>query len=137
LSNQPEPSPPPSSEDQIQPRASAAEQQIADKRRFPRVERAIALQYQVSHDGAWVQGEGQMEALDLSEGGVRIRISREMERGAALYLHVPLPDGPVFAMGTVIWTAREDNGEYTAGVAFNGLNDEDRERIAAHAPGAG
>lgn len=101
----------------------------ADKRRFPRVEQHIPLQYQVSHEGAWVQGQGRMEAVDLSGGGLRIRVSDEVSADSSLYLHVPLENGPVYAMARVAWAHRTPEGDYVAGIEFVDLPEEERARL--------
>lgn len=106
----------------------------ADKRRFPRTERHLAVQYQVSHDGAWVQGAGSMEALDISGGGLRIRMSDAVTPESSLYLHVPLEDGPVYAMARVAWAHRTEEGDYLAGIEFIDLPSEEQARLERAEP---
>jgi c-di-GMP-binding flagellar brake protein YcgR len=102
-----------------------------EKRRFPRAEQQVPLQYQVSINDQWVQGQGQMEAVDIGAGGMQIRVNLHLTADSTVYFHVPLEDGPIYALARVVWVRpdAERPAEYLAGVEFLNLPPADRERL--------
>lgn len=103
--------------------------QGSEKRRFPRVPSQVPVHYQVTRDNEWVQGQGHMEALDLGEGGLRIRVDQIIEEETSIYLQFLLADGPLFILARVVWS-RPDSGGWVCGIAFQGLSEADRGRLA-------
>lgn len=102
-----------------------------DKRQSPRVPSSLPMQYQVSTGTQWVQGQGQIEVVDVSLGGVRIRLDCPIEPESQLYLLIPLLDGPVYTLARVAWSAPQPDGDFLAGIEFLDLTDDVREKLVS------
>ncbi len=70
---------------------------------------------------------------DLSEGGLFVATWRTLPVAAAVNIALSLPDGPVFARGSVRWIrgAVEGGAAPGLGIAFDSLSADDRARIEA------
>lgn len=100
----------------------------SDKRRFERIAVKLPVQYQLSNGEQWVQGNGAMEVVDVSLGGIRIHVDDALEVDSRLYLHVPLPEGSVYSMARTAWVSRHESG-FVAGIEFIELGEVEREKL--------
>lgn len=70
---------------------------------------------------------------EVSAGGIKVRVPGLLEPGTPVVVRLELgPPGPLLASARVAW-CRRDGGHFFAGIDFDGLREEDRERIAAWA----
>ena len=68
---------------------------------------------------------------EVSAGGIKLRVPGLLEPGTAVLVRLELgPPGPLVVTARVAWCGR-DGGHFWAGLDFDGLREEDRERIAA------
>lgn len=73
---------------------------------------------------------------EVSPGGLKLRVPGLLEPGTPVVVRLELgPPGPLLAAARVVWCKR-DGGHFWAGLDFDGLREEDRERIAAWAVSA-
>lgn len=69
---------------------------------------------------------------EVSAGGVRLRVQGHLEPGTPMVLRLELgPPGPLTLTAHVAWCRRDDGGHFWAGIDFDGLRDEERERLEA------
>jgi hypothetical protein len=66
---------------------------------------------------------------DVSSRGVRVRVSTMLHEGAAVVMRLEL-DEPMTVTARVAWCKR-DGGHFVAGLEFEGLRAEERERLEA------
>ena len=74
---------------------------------------------------------------DLSGGGLFVATWRKLPVAAQVNLALSLPDGPVFARGSVRWVREqmEGGGVPGLGIAFDSLSPQDRARVEAFCAG--
>lgn len=69
---------------------------------------------------------------EVSAGGVRLRVQGHLDAGTPVVVRLELgPPGPLTVAGRVAWCRRDDGGHFWAGIDFDGLREDERERIAA------
>ncbi len=70
---------------------------------------------------------------NISGGGMCIPVNKKINEYAILDLELNLPNDfvPVFAIGEVVWLAKDDRrkGGFKAGIEFKAIDDYDRSRI--------
>jgi uncharacterized protein (TIGR02266 family) len=95
-----------------------------EHRAFPRVAVAVAIGLETeSHFFSGLSG-------DVSEGGVFVQTYRELPVGRGVEVHFELPEGELTAHGQVRWhRTSSDSSPPGLGIAFEGLDDEQREII--------
>ena len=68
---------------------------------------------------------------EVSAGGIKLRVPGLLEPGTPMLVRLELgPPGPLLVSARVAWCKR-DGGHFWAGLDFDGLREEDRERIVA------
>jgi c-di-GMP-binding flagellar brake protein YcgR len=68
--------------------------------------------------------------LDLSGGGIRIRIAGDWQVGNVVHVRVALPeDEPVEAAGRIVRAVEDEETGISFGVRFEDIDDGDRERL--------
>ncbi|HXB97164.1 MAG TPA: PilZ domain-containing protein [bacterium] len=101
--------------------------QGAEKRRIPRMPTDWQVQARVLGDEDAIQD---LRILNVSSGGLAMRVDRPLERDAVLKISFAPGDGgdDVQAYATVAWTLGPD--ELQAGLRFIGIGENDQERLA-------
>jgi len=100
-----------------------------DRRRHRRISTSVDVRIA---RGERVQGG---EQRDVSEGGVGVVSSEQLEEGAQVAIEVmldlPQAEDPAAlqTMATVMWSAETDTGAYVAGLQFDGPSEEALERL--------
>lgn len=100
-----------------------------------KIDQIIAhLTGKTAYEGFWEQGIG----INLSGGGMRVRVENSLEKGQLLCAHLLLSKIPlirVMVLGQVIYAKPQQTSEnssyHDVGVQFLELDAEDRERIIA------
>jgi len=100
--------------------------EVRERLRFNRFDCAITVRYELTLEGTSVRGEGTLDALNVSVGGLKIRARHKLSVGNQMTLQLPLPDGVIRAKAKVVWTRPKDN---EAGIEFVSLTDEDCGRL--------
>jgi PilZ domain len=111
-----------------------------DKRKHPRINVTIPIQYSVINDTeeALAVMEEKKSILvgnskDVSAEGMFLVSERLLEKGDILKIEVTLPDEhkPIRAFSEVIWVSDQDLGEnkHGAGIFFMALRDEDADKV--------
>ncbi|KHD38287.1 hypothetical protein NL50_01930 [Clostridium acetobutylicum] len=67
--------------------------------------------------------------IDLSGGGLKIRIKQKPNVGDSIFVNLPIGDQKLFLISTCVRAIREVNGEYLCGLEFD---DDIDERIREH-----
>ena len=98
-----------------------------EKRRIPRMPADWQVQARVLGDEQAISG---LKLLNVSSGGLAMRVDRPLERDSVLKLSFAPGDGggDVQAYATVAWTLGPD--EPKAGLRFIGIGESDQERLA-------
>lgn len=112
-----------------------------DKRKHPRVQVSIPVQYKVinqTEEALTVVAMEQKKNLlvgkskDVSAEGLYLMSERHLQRGDILKLEVLLPheNRPLRAFSEVVWTTNDPaGGRFGAGIYFMALRDEDADRL--------
>jgi len=106
---------------------------LAERRRLPRYECNMRLNYEMVHNGCVVRGEGTLDALNLIVGGLKVHTEHRLEIGGQLRVQLPLTDGLLETEAKVVWV---DHSENTAGIEFQALSDSECCRLLASLEGA-
>lgn len=102
--------------------ASAPAPVVPERRRFPRIQLALTVRLR------FPSAEAAMESstVDISEGGVFIRMSRPRQEGTAIRLRLHVGDRALEIGGVVVRSVRPGEGEPSGiGVLFTELQPED------------
>lgn len=84
-----------------------------------------------------VKAIGTLELMteDISAGGMRVTLARQMEQGTPVELELFLPQRLIACKGYIAWTAPKQNGAsalaevFTTGIRFSGLSDGDKQYL--------
>jgi len=67
---------------------------------------------------------------DVSEGGARILINRDLKKEGLIYLHIHFKEGdPMISKGRVAWVRQSeeaDKGAFEAGIEFQEIDESDQ-----------
>ncbi len=102
---------------------------MSDKPEERRRHRRISASIPIELDGA-----KKAETQDLSEGGMGIVTSENLERGSVIEVLLGGEGAPekiagFKTMAKVMWSAETDSGSFTAGLMFDGPDPEALERL--------
>ena len=93
-----------------------------DRRRFPRIQLALAVELYFPSAEAALESS----TVDISEGGVFIRMSRPRPEGTSIELRLRVGDRVLEIGGVVVRCVRPDEGEPSGiGVLFTDVQPED------------
>jgi len=105
-----------------------------DKRRYARLVARVDIT--VKRMGDDLTDPWTVASKDISAGGVGIVSEKELRNGDLLRLDIKLPDDRMIrAFGVVKWMQERENlytasqRDYTAGIEFTNINDDDRKMI--------
>lgn len=114
-----------------------AEVYKVQRRKFVRIEHIVDISYAiVNQEGDnsskkvlkedFIKGYG----LDLSGGGMKIKISSEVKLGDYLMISAPIGDEMLLTLGKVVRVDKDlDNKLFICGIAFKDMNNNIREKI--------
>lgn len=106
--------------------------QVIQRRRFVRISHIVPAKYAKTTKEAKIPGEGTVlgaTLLDISAGGVRIRISEEVSRGEFVEVYFPLSGEEFILKGELVRVIKDKDGKYACGVSFIDLRERDRDKI--------
>jgi c-di-GMP-binding flagellar brake protein YcgR len=102
-----------------------------EKRRFPRLDAVNLVSYtQLDQDNNPVD-MGMCKSLDLSLGGVTIRVHRSFDVNSCLEMVMALGDRLIKSSGRVVHVRRVKKDLYDVGVCFTQVEEADRAIIEA------
>jgi CheY-like chemotaxis protein len=113
---------------------NAMENELSEKRRYPRLEFKRSVMYRLKGAGDTRMGQ----LLNLAGGGVRIRIADDVEPGTPILLEFQVPGmiGSVLSQAVVIWCSEEKTAVgdpmHVVGVRFNKISDKQRNEILSY-----
>jgi c-di-GMP-binding flagellar brake protein YcgR len=101
---------------------------IEERRRYIRLDTGLEFSYKI---------KGTRDAADtaftknISPGGICALIDTKIKKGDQLELNICIPmlEGPIFAIGKVIWTADEKAGKIDAGIKFEEIEPETKNKF--------
>ncbi len=102
-----------------------------ERRRFPRVRADFGVKYQIKDsDSPPIIAV----SINIGEGGIMMKISKELDVGALLKLNItlPAPDNSIIVLARVIYVLEnywDDYPPYRCGVELVDLKEKDREHI--------
>ena len=77
--------------------------------------------------------ENKAESKDISVGGICIFTSHLISKGTILFLVIPLGNlGIIQAIGEVVWSKKNSENKYEAGIEFLSLNEFSKEKITIY-----
>ena len=82
-----------------------ADNKISEKRQFPRLKNGVKVIYKFMG----VLGEKKDDAVDVSQGGIRLLLKEKVDPGTLLELGMSIPrdPGPFFTLAKVAWQAQK------------------------------
>jgi len=94
-----------------------------DRRRFPRISgRCVVDLRPLDEDDPRLNALSSSEGLlrNISGGGVRLSLREDPGTGASLALKIHLPgvQGPVIALGRVVWSTPAEDSRHDVGIEF-------------------
>ena len=100
---------------------------FTDRRRWPRVNRAVEVELSLGKERL------RTTTIDISAGGVRLKLSVKLREEHTYPLVIFLDDEPINTFARVVWTAPADESgeEFYVGMEFVHIDDYDRLRIAS------
>lgn len=90
---------------------------IEERRKYIRLDTGIDFTYKIKG----IEGsEKKSTTKNISPGGIRSLVDRQIKKGAWLELKIFIPTmkNPIPVIGKVIWTADEEAGKIDAGIKF-------------------
>jgi len=113
------------------------ENYFEERRKFPRLNLAVDIEYSVLRKEPSSKAEGQSK--NLSSGGICLIVYEEVKIGDSLALVINLPEGerPIQAKGMVKWIGEfilsaDKKNSWDVGVEFIGINEADREKLSRY-----
>jgi DNA-binding NtrC family response regulator len=104
-----------------------------ERRAVRRLKDQIPVEYRlVGEDGAMLEPAGQALTRDLSPAGLMLEADRQLAPMSVLHLDFALGSPPCFlkALGRLCWIHEEAADQYSLGVCFTMIDDEDRNWIS-------
>lgn len=99
---------------------------IQERRRWPRHPEQRLLAYTWWHSDELTRGMGMAHTVDLSEGGVGIRIHQELGEGSILHMFMAVEEQLVEARVMVVHQKRMPDGSYQIGARFLSMDEKGR-----------
>lgn len=100
-----------------------------ENRQFIRIDKSLSVNFEVFKEPV----PSKSRSKDISEGGIRLPLSKRLSHGTILKLWIYLEETrePVVALGEVVWvTVRDDKDyPYETGVKFIKIEQLDRSRL--------
>lgn len=107
---------------------------LLDRRSNKRFKVALKINYQFIENNEWKKGEDNLETIDLSSGGMKIKSPRQIYKDNVLYLQMVLGQVPFYTMGRVIWAENNmENDNHTAGIEFVDISQNERNILLSYA----
>ncbi|GAC1617567.1 MAG: hypothetical protein NVS9B1_26900 [Candidatus Dormibacteraceae bacterium] len=97
-----------------------------DRRQYPRSFEPVTYR-QVGNESM----EGSGTGLDISAGGMRIRVTQPIERSARIDLELLLPSGWLAVSARVAWSIAVEGAGYEVGLRFTEMSMTDRSLLQA------
>lgn len=106
---------------------------IEERRKYIRLETAINFTYKIKGAPASRPVEKCM-TKNISPGGIRALLDSSIKKGDWLELNISLPSikKPILAAAKVIWTADEKAGKIDAGIKFEEIEPEMKNKFLEH-----
>ena len=104
---------------------------IEERRRYFRLDTDIGFTYKIKDIlTPWEKAI----TKNISPGGIRSLVGRSIKKGDWLELNITLPsmETPMPAIGKVIWTADEKAGKIDAGIKFEEIEPELKNKFLEH-----
>jgi Tfp pilus assembly protein PilZ len=109
-----------------------------DKRKHPRIKIQVPVKYKVINQSEEAlalleQKRGPLagNSMDVSPEGLCLVTDHELAKGDILKIEVSLPGEShvLRAFSEVMWSSQQEPGDFTAGIFFMALREEDAEKI--------
>lgn len=108
------------------------ETNVAEKRKFARLDLALTVSYAVIDPSGHAMDPREALSSDISAGGVRLMTPTPLEVGATIDLNIHLADqedNPIHAKGEVVWQTKISSTSFETGVVIKEMPDEDKKRF--------
>lgn len=109
--------------------AGESSDDLAEKRKFVRVDKSVEIEYQLYVNNVWAQGKGEMETLDIGGGGVKLRTNQDLEKNSFIYLNIPMGKETFYSMGKIVWVRPGTEKKYEIGIKFVDLPQGEQDRV--------
>jgi c-di-GMP-binding flagellar brake protein YcgR len=113
------------------------EDYFEERRKFPRLNLAVDIEYSLLQKEAFLKAEGQSK--NISSGGICLLVYEEVKVGDSLALVIKLPEGesPIKVQGMVRWIGEfilsaDKKNSWDVGIEFVGINEADREKLSKY-----
>lgn len=103
-----------------------------ERRRWARHPEERLVAYTWCHSDELTRGMGMAHTVDLSEGGVGIRVHQELGEGSILHMFMAVEEQLVEAKVIVVHQRRMPDGFYQVGARFLSLDEKGRRYTGSH-----
>lgn len=101
---------------------------IKERRKFIRLDNGIEFDYKVRDSES---RQMRSSTKNISPGGIRALIDKDIKKSEFLELNIYIPElkKPINCIGKVIWTADEKAGKIDAGIKFEEIDPDVKNRF--------